>query len=338
MKIVYHSVDNDGRASAAIIYREFGLMQMMQESDFIGFDYNKGVEFPEVKEGEVWFFVDISLGWESYAQIKKCVEGGAKVYHIDHHRNGEFIENNKTDELVNIMDQVVKFYDISESATMLCWLFIHMTAEQRENPMSVTYDFSEGYTHFIFNGDTGMEYAIPIGFRYVNDQDMFHKEFADTAAFTAGIINIQDNRFPFAEYDSIHPMSKIWVELFRSNARILAKVIEAGAKVIKMDEELYAKLRETAFEKDFELDGETYKLICIETDRHGSRVAGDLYYQYDGYCRFNYDEEKNVWRYTFYSRDDGRYIPCHKICQKLDKNGGGHLHAAGCSTENNIFA
>lgn len=337
MKIVFHSADNDGRASAAIIYREFGLMQMMQESDFIGFDYNKGVEFPEVKEGEVWFFVDISLGWESFAQIKKCVEGGAKVYHIDHHRNGEFMEQNMSPEDLEIMDQVVKFYDIHESATMLCWIYTHMSGEEKEDPMRLSYDFSEGYTHFIFNGNEGMEYAIPIGFRYVNDQDMFRMEFEDTAAFTAGIINIQEQKVPFNEYDSIHPMSKVWVEIFRSDRRFLAKVIETGRKVIEEDEKLFAELRKTAFESELELDGETYKVICIETDRHGSKVAGDLYFQYDGYVRFNYDDKVGKWTYTIYSRDTDKFVPCHKMCNKIDSFGGGHLHAAGCSTEVNIF-
>lgn len=339
MKIVYHSADNDGRASAAIIYREFGVMQMMQESDFIGFDYNKGVTFPEVKEGEVWYFVDVSLGWESFAQIKKCIEGGAKVYHIDHHRNGEFMEQNMSPEDLNIMDQVVKFYDIHESATMLCWVYTHMTPEQREDPMAVTYDFSEGYTHFMFtDSPAGAEYSIPIGFRYVNDQDMYHREFAATGAFTAGMIEL-DSPDKFHEgsyeraYNGIGPMSKVWVEIFNSNKKFLSHVIELGDRRIVELEMIYVDLRKTAKAVIMELDGVKYDIICIETEYHGSKVAGELFTEYDAYCRYNFDEKDNVWRYTFYSREDGKYLPCHLMCRHLDPNGGGHLHAAGCATD-----
>ena len=48
MKIVYHISDNDGRASAAIIYREFGVMQMMTKNDFIGLAYTKPFDIPEI--------------------------------------------------------------------------------------------------------------------------------------------------------------------------------------------------------------------------------------------------------------------------------------------------
>lgn len=336
MKIVYHMVDNDGRASAAIIYREFGLMAMMNENDFIGYDYNKGIVFPEITKEEPWYFVDIALNPETFAAMKACVEAGCKVYHIDHHRNEEVIDTMSNEDKA-IMEQIVKFYDIRESATMLCWLYIHMPEEYRNDPMRMTYDFSDEYTHFIFNGDQGSEYAIPIGFRYVNDQDVRHDMFEDTRAFTAGIVNIQDQRITFTDYDSIHPMSKVWVELFRSNSRFIAKTISYGNQVIKLDEEIYEKLRETAFAKELTLDGETYNIIAIETDIHGSRVAGNLINDYDAYCRFNYDEEKEKYFYTFYSRENGKYLPCHLMCRSIDVNGGGHIHAAGCSSEKNIF-
>lgn len=338
MKIVYHKVDNDGRAAASIIYREFGLMAMMNKSDFIGFDYNKGIEFPELDPGkpEIYFFVDISLNPETFTAIKNCIYNGCKVYHIDHHRNDEFIEELSYEDK-SIMKQVVKFYDINESATLLCWIFTHMDAKQREDPMSVNYEFSDGYTHFIFDGDTSREMSIPIGFRYVNDQDMRHDEFPDTRAFTAGIINIESQRITYLEYDSIHPMSKVWVEIFRSNRKFLTKIIEIGYKVINADEKIYAELRKTAFETDMALDGVIYKIICINTELHSSIVAGEMFNEYDAYCRFSFDEDINKWTYTFYSRSEGKFLPCHLMCKSLDKNGGGHLHAAGCTKDINIF-
>lgn len=346
MKIVYHSKDNDGRASAAIIYREYGVMAMMSESDFIGFDYNQGIEFPEIdpEKPEVWYFVDISLNWETFAQIKKCVEAGCKVVHIDHHRNQEFIDTKMSSEDKLVLNKVVKMYDTTESATMLCWIYTNMPVEDRELPMGRSWDFAEGYSHFIFTdeGDTvsddpfaSKEYAIPVGFRYVNDQDMFHKEFPETAAFTTGVIELagSNSSYHINGYDDIGPMGKIWVDIFRNNHRTISKVIENGERRLEELEMIYSDLRKTAKVVTMELDGVEYNIICINTDYHGSAVAGELYSQYDAYCRYNYDKEKNKWNYTFYSRDEGKFLPCHLMCQKLDHNGGGHLHAAGCSTD-----
>ena len=100
MKIVYHISDNDGRASAAIIYREFGVMQMMTKNDFIGLAYTKPFDIPEINPDvpETWYFVDIALNMETFAFIKAILDAGHKVIHIDHHRNHEFIENKLDDE------------------------------------------------------------------------------------------------------------------------------------------------------------------------------------------------------------------------------------------------
>ena len=83
--------------------------------------------------------------------------------------------------------------------------------------------------------------------------------------------------------------------------------------------------------KIFELDGEKYDVICINTSHRGSVVAGSLYEEYDAYCCYNQLDD-GKWVYTFYSREHDKFLPCHKFAQKIDVNGGGHLHAAGCTT------
>ena len=122
MKIVYHISDNDGRASAAIIYREFGVMQMMTKNDFIGLAYTKPFDIPEINPDvpETWYFVDIALNMETFAFIKAVLDAGHKVIHIDHHRNHEFIENKLDDEQKKLFEHenLICMYDMRESATL----------------------------------------------------------------------------------------------------------------------------------------------------------------------------------------------------------------------------
>ena len=178
MKIVYHISDNDGRASAAIIYREFGVMQMMTKNDLIGLAQTKPVDIPEINPDvpETWYFVDIALNMETFAFIKVILDAGHKVIHIDHHRNHEFIENKLDDEQKKLFEHenLTCMYDMRESATLLCFVYTCMNEEQRKNPNMVKYDFSEKRTHFAFgeileDQAPEKEYYIPIGFRLIND-------------------------------------------------------------------------------------------------------------------------------------------------------------------------
>lgn len=343
MKIFYHSADNDGRASASIIYGEYGIMAMMTENDFIGYDYNKPYELPEFKEGEPWYFVDISLNPEIYGIIEQAVKAGCRVVHIDHHRNFEFIDNKLNNDQKAIMDKVVKFYNVYESATLLSWIYVNIPQEYRLEPMTHKYEFEENYSHFSIDGMNWVR--VPYGFRLVNDQDVRHDQFTETRAFTAGVIELGDTEKEVPEWfkrfrlkeRGIHPMSKIWDLIQNDNMRFVNEIIQMGTELVEKDEAENAELRKTAFEIEMELDGEKYNVICIKTDKHGGRVIGDLINDHDAYCRYNFDEEMGKWFYTFYSRSEGKFLPCHLMCQHIDPNGGGHLHAAGCTSQSLYF-
>lgn len=332
MKIVYHISDNDGRASAAIIYREFGVMQMMTKNDFIGLAYTKPFDIPEINPDvpETWYFVDIALNMETFAFIKAVLDAGHKVIHIDHHRNHEFIENKLDDEQKKLFEHenLTCMYDMRESATLLCFVYTCMDEKQRKNPNMVKYDFSEKRTHFAFGEISEdqapeKEYYVPMGFRLINDHDVHHCEYDEELAFMHGIEALED--------EDKHPMAKTWVELFRDNSRYLDKKINEGRKILADLEKEYIEIRKTAEKRIFELDGEKYDVICIKTSHHGSAVAGVLYEEHDAYCSYNQLDD-GKWVYTFYSREHDKFLPCHKFAQKIDVNGGGHLHAAGCTT------
>lgn len=348
MKIFYHKADNDGRASAAIIYGEYGVTSMMTEADFIPYDYNRPFELPEIVPDETWFFVDIALNPETFGIIKECLIRGCKVIHIDHHRNQEYMETKMDAEDLAYMEKVTKFYDISESATLLCWIYVNMPESWRKEPMKHTYEFGPGYSHVILDDMTDRLIRIPYGFRLVNDQDVAHKEFKETPEFTAGLIDFANGPKEYhlpqikkiiEKFDGdISPMSNIWGKIQNDDMRLMTAIVTNGQIVLAEEEKEIAKLRESAKEITLSLDGEDYKLIAIETDKHGARIAGDLFEKYDGYCRYNFDEEIQKWSYSFYSRENGKFVPCHLMSREINPSGGGHLHAGGCVSENLVFA
>ena len=63
---------------------------------------------------------------------------------------------------------------------------------------------------------------------------------------------------------------------------------------------------------------------------------GDKIKEYDFVCSFFYNGNTKLWEYSFYS-DAKRGCSCIKLAQHIDEKGGGHEHAAGCTTKNFIF-
>ena len=78
------------------------------------------------------------------------------------------------------------------------------------------------------------------------------------------------------------------------------------------------------------------KGICMNMILGGSPWFGELIKEYDFVCSFFYNGNTKLYEYSFYS-DAKRGCSCIKLAQHIDEKGGGHEHAAGCTTKNFIF-
>jgi hypothetical protein len=243
MKIVY-SKALDGRAAASIINNEYGVISMMNENDFI--QYDRDVIIPVAVPGETWFFMDIELNLETFEIIKTCVNTGCKVIHIDKHNNEEFINLMTVDEL-GVMEKITRFYDTSESTTLLTWIYVNMPMEWRDTPMEHTCEFGPGYSHAILDDISDRLIRIPYGFRLVNDQEAGHNEYEETSEFTFGLLDLVSakpyhfenvtkliKKYKDDMYDSfvIHPMSKIWGKIQNDDMRLMMIIITNGKIVL----------------------------------------------------------------------------------------------------------
>jgi hypothetical protein len=80
-----------------------------------------------------------------------------------------------------------------------------MNDTERENPMSVSFDFAEGRSHvkIIDSNNDAREYRIPMAIRYIDDYDVWRHDIEESNYFIMAYNMLGDNS----------PSSLIWDDL-----------------------------------------------------------------------------------------------------------------------------
>ena len=335
MSLLVTHIDDDGKASAAIALREMFPFDVRPEAaDIVYYNYWHTPIAPdhEFHEHEKVVIVDLSLDDWVFNLIKRAVEAGCQVIHVDHHVTTQQYIEQFTPEQKTIYDNVKTIFSTKFSATMLCWIWSCAHPEEREKfdeTMHSVIDFSEDWKLLVFypgQGEKERIYKIPDVVRYVDDWDIWRFDIQQTKAFHYG----------FNTELAKNPDAKLWDELmYNYNAPIIVqkKYLEPGQAIEKNLESEYAMLRKMSFEAKipgFE------NLSCIVINGLSNSFAfGDLLQAYDVAVIFHYDGPQANWKYSIYSRDTSDSIDVSKIAEAFD--GGGHPHAAGFRTKKNIF-
>ena len=333
MSLLVTHIDDDGKASAAIALREmFPFDRRPEAADIVYYNYWHTPIAPdhEFHENENVVIVDLSLDDWVFNLIKRAVEAGSQVVHIDHHATTQEYINAMTPDDKAIYDNVCTVYHTKFSATMLCWIWSCAHQDERdsiEDTIANIIDFSEDWKLLVFNpgkGDKERVYKIPDVVRYVDDWDIWRFDIKETKAFHYGFNTELDK----------NPDSKLWDELlYNFNAPIIVnkRYLEPGHAIEKNLESEYAMLRKMSFETKipgFE------NLSCIAINGLSNSFAfGDLLQTYDVAVLFHYDGPQANWKYSVYSKADG--VDVSDIAESF--GGGGHQHAGGFRTEKNIF-
>jgi len=332
MKILYHK-DDDGRCAAAIIHREFNnIFDPMSKDDFVGYFHGDKLVTPELKPNEPVFIVDIALDSTIENFITTCLNNGAKVVHIDHHKTGiEYWMKLPEESILRTSDKYRRFFKVGTSGTLLSWIYTYMTEEEREHATEVPIEFAQEFTHVAINFNEEnpslmREYHIPHAVRYIEDYDLWTFLLRETKYFHAGLESVKDK----------HPLSDIWNKLVYDNdPRAVAEIISAGRHIEGYKENLYKRFMNSAYEFTYN-DG--LKLLCVNSPIHGSAMFGDKVDSYDAVCVYHYDG--NHWHYSMYSKEDGADVS--KLVQEIASrnhavSAGGHEHAAGMVLYELIF-
>lgn len=341
MPFIFHHNDDDGRCAAAVIYNECceaSDLNVLPDENFI--EYSHGMSMPivpadQLRDNDTVYIVDLALDPVIFKTIERIqnINPTIKIVHIDHHKTTfDFLEN-MTDEQREVMSHVRKFYRNGLSASMLCWVYGCMTDDERARLDDETipegdrdiFDFTENYSHLgFYPGQTDKEriLRIPMIVRFIDDWDVWRHALPETRAFNAGFGLITDK----------HPKQEFWsVYLYTNNDYALnEKIIVPGEIILQYNTVTYKHMMKHAFEYTLPT-GDT--ILCLNADGN-STVFGSNIEAYPACCLFNYEGDKKLWTYSMYSKEDG--LDVSEICKSY--GGGGHVHAAGFQTMDNIFA
>lgn len=338
MKIIHH-IDNDGFCAAAIAGTELSNpFSPMTTEDYI--PYNHGYEIdPEFKvsENERVYIVDIALSEPIHGFIKKILEMGGIVIHIDHHKSGmDLYKSIPSDDIIKISPHYKHLFRNGVCGALLTWVYCHMSDDEKENCDNVSFDFEDNWNHFMLGH---VEYAIPPALRYVNDRDVWLKYFPETDDFTEGLRLEED----------LSPRSAVWTQLlYNWSPRIISDYIRKGQVIQQYLKVQYKHLLNKSHE---ESDIFPCSMICVNSPIGNSAIFGDLLKpveeesdenHYDVGCVYHYNGKTGLWEYSFYSDNNGPKV--NELLKDLFTrypdgvvSYGGHEHAAGAQLTDLLF-
>lgn len=299
MKIISHSADADGRVSAFLVAKKFGITD---PNDFIMTDYGKGSDFIStsvIKPGEKVVICDFSFE-NGPEDMKKLMKITKDITWIDHHASS-----------------IKKYGDFGKdipglridgtAACMLTYIYYYL---------SDTVDISNLTQQ---KCEELYKYA-PLLVRYTHDHDVWRHEYRDTEAFNTGL---------YAK-NLLSPLDEEYEKLFTDIDEVNS-VIFIGNISMRYRDSLASSALNEAFE--YTLNGKHG--LFLNMILGGSQWFLDKMKEYDFVCSFNYRSD-GKWEYNFYS-DSDKGANCYELAQFVDPKGGGHVHAAGCVTNKFII-
>lgn len=355
-RYVFHHNDDDGLCAAYIIKEKcMNDYELPTPKSFIEYNYSGDLtrRYPELNEGDTVYIVDLSLEEPIMELIRYCIKNNASVVHIDHHHTGIQLANTTyKEELDSYGEKYVRFMKEGVSGCMLCWIYGDLfDANEKKNPESVRWEFNDdqqrekvclvdntnhpihSFSHEPYPEGTGDKFIPPIpdAIRMIDDNDIWKHAIQDTKPFSAGFQIVEDK----------HPLNNIWLQIIHEDMKTLASIVEHGKIILKYRKSVDGR----NLRNGFLVNINDKKIAFLNTPEGNSSIFQDIYDHVDAVCKYAYDGIK--WTYTFYSRENGG-ADVSKIIEYLKNgltgemyhfiSGGGHVHAAGCSFEQNFLS
>lgn len=307
--LIVHHTDADGHCAAAIIKNEIYMRGPLR---FFPYNYTQDIVV-EIIPNDIVYLVDISMSPAVEAFINRCLAVNCKVVHIDHHKTtSEWYHEHPTES------RYIYFYtDEKISGSMLCWIYACMTDEEKQHPMDVKFEFENklsirGRIKFI---DRNTSYSVPIGVRFIDDNDVWRHEINETKYFITS--------YNASDHDVKSPDNEdFWNKLlYHDNSELIGKMVDDGVTVYKYKMQTYKfAANRDGFVSNNLFD---FPVFCLNSTVGNSELFGDKIKEYP--ClKFGYSN--GVWYYTLYSSDE-----CDDdiLAIATSFGGGGHKHACG---------
>lgn len=339
--ICYHHNDLDGRAAAYLVGKFSHNFNM---DSFKECDYQD--KFDKHGKNDVVFIVDISISESTYQMLIDTCKSALHVIWIDHHATSIDLIKRHGIELMQIPN-LDYFVSNCACGAVLTYAFFKtfenpfrytdlIDTHKRYSEINASYEYSEessnGFIHvtavngFYVAADKFIK--IPKWLFHVDDYDCWKNIDISTNRFKLGTDACNTKLFIRLPNNKQFVVNPFWDDLFEYENKIY-EYIENGTVIQKYLESRYADELEKVFEK--KIDGTTF--ICKNAMGNSWNFA-DLLKKYDAAILFNFNGKTHMWTYSIYSDENSKF-DCKKFAEKY--GGGGHVHAAGFSSEMLIF-
>lgn len=362
--IIFHHNDLDGRTAAQLLFLE---TKRKFPDGYVRFvEYNYASEFPieKVDKNEIVFIVDLSFTGHTINTLKMLVD----YYHctviwLDHHKSSidllhthgailDSLSNNRKPD----SGELIKFVDSSYCGAVNTYFFIkaynkyfdynglmniRSVLSVRKNASTNILNMMEYYRYINLEFDNKESFSdnslsdcvdsVFIGdcLYYIDQWDSWkhndsNREEVISFKYYTDSINMEVGSTS-GEFNDI--CNNILNPDYTNN--FLKNILKSGKVIYEYDKNHNKELLDS-YSFEFNING--INTLCM--NGYGSSlVFGDKFNDYNMVCLFRYNGRLNKYTYSIYSKKDG--ANCQQIAESF--GGGGHLHAAGFSTDKLIF-
>lgn len=301
---VYHHNDHDGIIAAGILFNDYyqALDISFDKIVFNMVDYTEDLSFDHIdlKKDVVWF-LDYSFSSKhnqnEFEKLLNRREATKSTSVI-------WIDHHKSS--IGLFDDynVHGVRNTSLCGAALTYLYIRNKYLLENENLSETFHNNP---------------KIPTYLKYIDDYDCWKKLYPETNNFHYGLT-------------ISCPSDKDMDELLKDSKRFINKTCQIGEAIQKYlafdNKEYHVDMYGFEYTLPEEYGG--YKCFCLNR-KGNSLMFGDKINEYDAVIPFFYQDGK--WKYSMFTVKDN--VDCSEVAKKF--GGGGHLKAAGWTSDNLIF-
>ena len=302
IRIIHHD-DNDGRASAAIVY--WTLLDGGKDKAYIRLhevnysSFNKDVIHP----GDVVYMVDFSARPEVMEWIDKTCYG--EFHWIDHHKSA-------IEDMLNAGLSPMGIRTVGFAGCILTWVYMSNKVKHQVHD-ELHLDLSE----------------LPKNIDYLGTYDVWDKESKDWEEVLA-----HQTGFSTMEWTE-DPTSPMWNQILNDEVvskQIFDYSVNIGHTMNRARSRWDASSMKQSYSRTIVVENKEYEAIVYNGGR-GSNQFKSVWdkEKFDVMVAWRYDGES--YTYSFYSYKDD--VDCSEIAKYF--GGGGHKGAAGCVSKTQLL-
>lgn len=344
--LCYHHNDMDGKGAGNEVY--LYLKEKLKIEPLPSMFIMRGYDEPYNEDdyaNKVVFIVDLSFTNSSIKKLFTICEGASKVYWIDHHESScDCIKDDEILKKLKSYDNLTFFVNKSGCGALLTHLFLFGAFDREEGEFdsedclewNISWDDPRNYASYLTVADPEgatskhtCDYflkLIDLWDRWVYGNNINPVLFN----YGAGLRNTSLFAYKTKDDEEKTYNDRFWTVI--KNIGSVKNILEEGRIAKKYFDSSSAK---SVAASAYEVTILGYKALVLNSNGN-SQVFGNKINDYDLVVLWTYNGKMGLYQYSFYSSDKSP-ANCEKIAKHFNPDGGGHIHASGCSSDKLLF-